>query len=165
MSHAVCFRCRRSLDGKDDIRLLTRSCTSCFTAVISSGGKNLTEYLELLGAPSVLLDQEQTILFSNSLFREMMTDHNAPGVRVGEALDCMYSGTLGRCGDTVACLLCRLKRSVEHTWLTGEGLRAVPISYPHKADSRRTFTVTTEKVGNSVLLVMGTRPPVAKMKD
>ncbi len=162
MEQAVCFRCRQNLDGKDDIRLLTRTCRSCFTAVVSSRGKNLVEYLEFLGAPSALLDHDQTILFSNSRFREMMVDHDAPGLRVGEALDCMYSTTLGRCGDTVACLLCKLKRSVEHTLLTGEGLRAVSISYPHKADSRRTFFITTEKVGSVVLLMLGTQPSAAK---
>jgi len=158
MSQPFCYRCRQSLDENDDLRLLTRTFGPCFSALLSSRDKNLSDYLESLEAPSALVDHEQTILFSNSRFRGMMRESSTVGLRVGEALDCMYTQTLGRCGDTVACLLCRLKRSVEHTFLTGEGLRAVPISYPHRAESRKTFVITTEKVGNAVLLVMGTVP-------
>ena len=158
MSQPFCYRCRQSLDQKDDLRVLTRTCGPCFTALLSSRDRNLSEYLESLEMPSALVDHNQTILFSNSLFRGMMGENETVGLRVGEALDCMYAGTLGRCGDTVACLLCRLKRSVEHTLLTGEGLRAVPISYPHRASSRKSFVLTTEKVGNAVLIVMRTAP-------
>ena len=78
------------------------------------------------------------------------------GHRLGEVLECMYAPILGRCGETVACLVCRLKRSVETTWVTGEGLRGVPFSFPHKEEGRKTFRITTEIVSGAVLLLMGT---------
>ncbi|HUI71496.1 MAG TPA: hypothetical protein VL354_13330 [Spirochaetia bacterium] len=137
---------------------MTKTCASCFSLLLSTGGKNLSDYLESLDAPSALLDHEQTIVFANNRFRAMVIDHNSSGLRVGEALDCMYAATLGRCGDSVACLLCKIKRSVEHTLLTGEGLCRVPISYPHKTDSRRTFLIATERVGTKVLLLLESQP-------
>jgi hypothetical protein len=78
------------------------------------------------------------------------------GLRVGEVLGCMYAQTLGRCGDTVACMLCKLKNTVEHTLLTGEGLRGVQMSYPHKEQARKTFTIKTEKFGQAVLVILAT---------
>jgi hypothetical protein len=128
------------------------------TSVLSSGDEGLSAYLESLGVPAALLDREQKVLCSNNRFRALTINRIDLGLRVGEALDCMYTGTLGRCGETVACLLCRLKRSVDHTWHTGEGLRGVQISYPHKAESRRAFTITTEKVGVAVLLMVEVSP-------
>ena len=76
------------------------------------------------------------------------------GVEIGEVLDCMYTPLLGLCGETVPCLLCKVRNSVERTWLTGEGLRDVPFSFPHKVESRRAYAITTEKAGDSILLLM-----------
>ncbi len=155
MGETICFRCRKRLDDHE-LRSLTGTCRQCFGVLVSEGGEKLSSCLESLPAPAALLARDHTVLASNRRFEALAFDHEVVGLRVGEILDCMYTSTLGRCGDTVACLLCHLKRSVEQTWLTGEGLRGVPISYPHKADERKSFTVITEKVGDAVLLMIAT---------
>jgi hypothetical protein len=157
MGGTMCFRCRQSLDAHDELRSVTRTCGQCFGILLSGRDERLAHFLESLAVPAVLLAPDQTVLASNSRFQDMAHAHEITGVRVGEALGCMYTSTLGMCGETVACLLCRLKRSVEQTWATGEGLRGVPMSYPHSQDARRAFTVMTEKVGDAVLLMIGTR--------
>ena len=151
----------RDLEREDELRLLTGTCEKCFTAALTSRSGRVLDYLESLRAPAALVSADQTVLFSNVRFQRMSLARDVVGLKIGEALECMYSPILGRCGETVACLVCRLKRSVESTWLTRQGLRGVPFSFPHKAEGRKTFAITTEMVGNTVLLLLGLPPQEA----
>ena len=157
MVHANCFNCGRSLDQDDELRQLTGVCEQCFNEILSSPEKR-SAYLESLGIPAALVSREQVVLDSNAHFLRMASGREVVGTRIGEILDCMYAPLLGQCGDTVPCLLCKVRRSLEHTWLTGEGLHEVPFSFPHKVEERRTFAITTEKAGDAVLLLLGTTP-------
>jgi hypothetical protein len=152
---AVCYRCGRGLEPEDDLRVLTGACTQCFSALLSAGGEQLASYMESLAIPAALLANDQTVLGSNSSFQKMALSHDIVGAKVGAVLACMYAPLLGQCGETVPCLLCSLKRSVEHTWLTGEGLSEVQLSLPHKEETRKTFRIITEKVDGAVLVLMG----------
>jgi ferredoxin len=154
MGSTVCFSCRRPLEPGDDLRLMRKACGQCFSTILSSSSEKLSAYLESLDGPAALLSEEQVILVSNSFFQKMTSNREVVGRKVGEVLECMYTPLLGSCGETVACGLCKLKISVEHTSLTGEELRKVTLSVPHKAEARRTFTITTGIVGGAVLLVM-----------
>jgi hypothetical protein len=116
----------------------------------------LSRYLESLDIPAVILSQDHMVLDSNTLFQRMASGREVVGNRVGEALDCMYAPLLGICGETTPCLLCKVRRSIEHTWLTGEGLREVPFSFPHKVGVRKTYGITTERVGEAILLLFVT---------
>ena len=116
-------------------------------------GEKLVEYLEYVTVPAAILSPDLTVTLANTLFREAL-GHDTIGRRSGEALSCMYTAMLGRCGETVACLLCSLKRSVERTFASGEGLRDVAVSFPHKEEMRKTITIATEKLGSSVLVLM-----------
>jgi hypothetical protein len=161
MGRTVCFHCRRSLAQEDEIRLLTRACEQCFVTLLTSGDEKVSAYLESLEMPAALLAQDHTVLVSNTQFQQMASHREVAGLRLGDVLECMYSPLLGRCEETVACLLCSFRRSVEHTWLTGEGLRQVPLSVPHKAEARKTYAITTERVGDAVLLLVGSSPSQA----
>jgi hypothetical protein len=149
----VCYNCLQSLDETDDFRIRTGACDTCFRLLASSPEDKLVDYLESLGVPAAVLSQDLTVLLANTRFRKTL-GHDGIGLRGGEALDCMYSEMLGRCGETVACILCSLKRAVEQTLRSGEGMRDVPMSFPHKEEVRRTLAITTERVGSSVLVLM-----------
>jgi hypothetical protein len=151
-AQAVCFTCRQDLDD-DGFRTLAGACESCFPSLGSLPEEKLAAYLEHVTVPAAILSPDLTVTLANSLFREAL-GHDAIGRRSGEALSCMYTAMLGRCGETVACMLCSLKRSVERTIASGEGLRDVAVSYPHKEEMRKTLTITTEKLGSSVLVLM-----------
>ena len=155
MGQTVCFRCMRTLEQDDELHVLTRTCEKCFAAALSSRDGKLSGYLESLGMPAALIGLDHTVLSSNGRFQSMAPHRTVDGLRLGDVLECMYAPLLGRCGETVACLVCRLKKSVAHTLLTGEGLRGVPFSFPHKEEGRKTFALTTEIVGDAVLLLMG----------
>lgn len=154
MGQATCYGCSRALAEEDDLRRLTRVCESCFDDLLSSRNGKLSAYLESLEIPAALLSLEQTVIDSNSSFQRMASTGIVVGRRLGAILDCMYAPLLGLCGETVPCLLCKVKRSIEHTWQTGKGLREVPFSFPHKVEARKTLLITTEKTGDAVLLLM-----------
>ena len=149
---AVCFNCRQNLDD-DRFRIPAGACESCFPSLGSLPEEKLAEYLEYLAVPAAILSPDLTVQLANTLFLEAL-GHDAVGRRSGEALSCMYTAMLGRCGETVACILCSLKRSVETTMASGEGLRDVAVSFPHKEEIRKTLTIATEKMGSSVLVLM-----------
>ncbi len=159
MGQSECFRCMRSLDNRDHLRFLTRTCEPCFNLLVSSRNQTLSDYLESLAVPAALLAQNHTVLFANRHFQQMKVGADVLGLRVGQVLGCMYSPLLGRCGETVTCILCALRRSIEETQLTGQGLRGIPVAYPHREDVRRTFSITTQKAGDAVLLML--EPPAA----
>jgi len=148
----------RSLDENDHLRFLTRTCEPCFNVLLSTRDQSLSEYLESLAVPAALLAQDHSVLFANQRFQDFKIGSDILGLRVGNVLGCMYSPLLGQCGETVTCILCALRRSIEETQRTGEGLRGVSIAYPHREDVRRTFTITTQKAGDAVLLML--EPPV-----
>ena len=156
MGQTLCFRCLRNLEEEDELHVLTKTCEKCFNAVLSSPLEVVSDYLESLRIPAALIALDQTVLSSNGRFRRIAPNREIAGHKLGEVLECMYAPILGRCGETVACLVCRLKRSVETTWVTGEGLRGVPFSFPHKEEGRKAFSITTEIVSGAVLLLMGT---------
>ena len=157
MGQVICFGCGCSLEQADHFHQLTQACDSCLDSLVFASGISLSVYLESRPHPAALLARDHTVLFANSLFRALKLDQEAVGLRVGEVINCMFSTTLGRCGETEVCILCSLRRAVEHTWRTGEGLRGVPMNYPHKGMKRKSVELTTEKVGDAVLVVLADR--------
>lgn len=155
MGQRLCIRCMRSLEEEDELHFLTKTCEKCFAEALSSGDKKLSTYLESLDMPAALVSGDQTVLVSNSRFQRMAPGRSVTGLRIGEVIECTYAPILGRCGETVACLLCKLRSSIERTWLTREGIRGVPVSFPSKVEGRQTYTITTEPVDGAVLLLMG----------
>jgi len=154
MNQIVCYGCRLSLDHADHLRRVTRACESCFHNLMTERKGELPQYLDALTHPAALVTPDHTVLLANSKFRRLQLDKTVVGQQVGDVLECMYAPLLGRCGETVACMLCSLRRAVERTWLTGEGLRDIPVSYPHKVATRKTLNVTTERVGEAVLVIL-----------
>ncbi len=155
MGQTVCFRCRQALEEGDKLHSLTRACDTCFVTVFSTQDERLTGYLESLDHPAALISPDLSILFANGRFLKAVSGHETAGLRVGEALDCTYAQTLGQCGETVPCILCHLKQAVDQTWQSGEGLRGVAMSYPHRTLARKAYTITTQRVHDGVLLLLG----------
>ena len=154
MGQVLCFGCGCSLDEGDHFRHLTEACAPCLNSLVFASGISLSVYLESRPHPAALLAHDHTVLFANSLFRGLKLDRDVVGLRVGEVIDCMYSTALGRCGQTEVCILCSLRRAVEHTWRTSEGLRGVPMTYPSNAAMRKSVAITTEKLGDAVLVIL-----------
>ena len=151
----LCIRCMRSLEEEDELHFLTKTCEKCFSEALSSGEKKVVTYLESLDLPAALVSEDQTVLISNDPFQRLAPGRNVTGLRIGEVIECTYSPILGRCGETVACLLCKLRGSIERTVATREGIRGVAVSFPSKTEGRKTYTITTEPINGAVLVLIG----------
>jgi hypothetical protein len=128
--------------------------------LLSTRDGKLSAYLESLDLPAALILEDHSVLSSITLFRQIAPNLDSARLRVGEVLGCSYSSLLGKCGETVPCILCSLRKSLERTWQTGEGLRGVPLSLPNRAEFRKSFEITTERVGNAVLLLLEAAAPL-----
>lgn len=159
MGQTNCFGCGQSLEQTDRFQLLAQLCKPCLNSLVFASGISLSVYLESRPHPAALLAHDHTVLLANSLFRAMRLDQEVVGIRAGEVIGCLYASTLGRCGETEVCILCSLRRAVDQTWRTGEGLRGIPMNYPHRAAGRKTVEITTEKIGDAVLVVMADHIP------
>ncbi len=154
MAEGTCVRCERALAGDDHIGRLVGVCPRCLRQVLSPRDHSVSEYLDTIRIPAALVSENLQVLFANTDFRTLRPDADPETLRVGEMLSCMYTATLGRCGETVTCLLCAMKQSINHTSSTGNGVRARPMSYPHRKDVRKVYLISTEKVGDAVLVVL-----------
>ena len=143
------------LDQKNDA-LLIRLCRNCIDVLLSSHDENLSDYLEAMGSPAVLVSRDLTVLVATRAFSRMFAklDQNLMGMRIGEILGCSYANTLGLCGETAACWQCTLKRIVEIMCITGDRLPLMTLDLWHDTRGRIKFTVRAEKVGSGVLLVV-----------
>ena len=159
MDQTNCFGCGRGLEQTDRFQRLSQLCEPCLNSLVFASGISPSVYLESRSHPSALLARDHTVLFANSLFRALRLDQKVVGLRVGEVIGCLYAPTLGRCRETEVCILCSLRRAVDQTWRTGEGLRGIPMNYPHKTVGRKAVEITTEKIGDAVLVIMADHIP------
>jgi hypothetical protein len=158
MSPPVCSRCGRNLKDKG-VLLLAKLCAPCFNTLLASRDEKLWDFLDFLDRPAALLARDHTVLFSNSRFRRKFRkfDHDVVGLRIGEIFGCKHAAAPGRCGETVYCLHCQLERVLELAWISGERLSDTRASLLHRSGARKTYTVTTQKAGDAVLLMIRER--------
>lgn len=157
MGRTVCLRCGQVLSAEYGLHLV-KLCGECLNGLLSSRDEGLAAFLDSLGRPAALVDRDHTVLFSNGLLRKMLEkfDHDIVGLRIGEALECSYSGTQGRCGENEVCLHCGLRRLVDLARISGEKIGEFPMTIRRKSGASQVFKVATEKAGDTVLLMIGT---------
>jgi PAS domain-containing protein len=119
--------------------------------------RDLQTFLDSLDAPVFLVSEEGSILNANSLARVLSGKplSEIRGKKGGDVLECRYARLPEGCGKTVHCRACTIRRSVMHTYETGESLHDVP-AYQDIIRKGETvnvcFRISTEKAGNIVLL-------------
>ncbi len=140
---------------KDDA-LLIRLCRNCIDVLLSSHDENLSDYLEAMGSPAVLVSRDLTVLVATRAFSRVFArlDQNLMGMRIGNILGCSYASKLELCGETAVCWQCMVKRIVEITYITGDRLPLMTLDLWQGTRVRTRFAVRAEKVGTGVLLVV-----------
>lgn len=92
------------------------------------GGMKLSEYLDTLGSPVLVVDGEgRVIAASREAARILGRERDElRGLLGGEALACVHSRLPEGCGRTVHCRECTIRRAVNQVAGTGRSLRRVP---------------------------------------
>jgi len=136
----LCGWCGESLDGTGDDPV------------------PLTTFLDALEAPVLLVTEDVEVRKTNTRARELVgkTEDALRGLLGGEVFDCVYAALPEGCGRTVHCSGCTIRRSVGHTFSTGEALERIPATLRRRASDEEPrdteIYVTTRKVEGRVLL-------------
>jgi hypothetical protein len=158
----VCAWCGRPLGDEHDPdgagRWITHGiCSDCRDKMLNTLAISLSEFLDMLPEPVLLVDERARVLGANEAARRTVPDSTAvgPDQLLGEVFECVHAQSPGGCGRTIHCSGCAIRRAVTDTYRTGESSLRVPATLtlgPEGEPSPVRLLVTTEKVGDRVLL-------------
>jgi len=154
MEGTICFRCGRDLSATGSV-FLAQLRETCFNFLFSDQREKLMECLDSVETPVAIVARDHTVLLCNSLLDERS---NADGgkLRIGEILECLNAVLLGKCGETPGCFLCGVRKTIEYTITTGDKLSHYQTSLQKRSGANQTFILTTQRVGDAVLLLIET---------
>jgi PAS domain-containing protein len=138
VTHGICPACSDHFFGDVDLPPLRR-------------------FLDRLEAPVLLVDGEGAVLTANRAARELLGKSlpEIEGRRSGEVVECARARLPGGCGRTAHCAACTIRVAVGETFATGvsrEGLCVVEGTAPFGDRTSSVVRISTERVGETVLL-------------
>ncbi len=140
-----------------DRRIAHTLCSRCRKSFVFQMGVPLQTFIDSLPAPIFVVDDDMNVKAVNregrALFKKGRNEVlGRPG---GVVFDCAYAQLPEGCGRTIHCSGCAIRRSVYHTWETGERLIDVPatIRFARQGEALEIgLLVSTERMGDVVLL-------------
>jgi len=139
----------------DITRCFCPACREHFST--SRTAKPLQQYLDEIGLPVLVMDDDVRVLGFNEAARSLLGPRldACVGRYGGDVLECAYARLPGGCGNTEHCKACAIRRAVATTHTTGDERVNVP-AYQDLATPAGTrevhFLISTEKAGKFVLL-------------
>lgn len=164
----ACAWCGERLDGGPGPpeRISHGICQTCSDQLLAADGTPILDFLRSLDAPAVLVDSRRTVGAANAGIDSLISRRaqEAIGQRIGTVFECVYADAENGCGLSVHCSGCTIRRTVSHTWHTGEARSRVPatlkqIDSPAPRDI--VFWISTRRVGNRVLVEIDHAPAIA----
>jgi hypothetical protein len=157
---AWCGAAMGAVEGNFDDRFpvthgICGACSRTFAA--EPGRKSFQEFIDGLGVPLLLVDDDVRVLAANWQARDALGKDlpNIVGRKSGDVIECRYSGLVGGCGQTAHCRSCTIRNCVAKTNLTGKPCLKV-LAHPDVEVGAEFKTlnmlISTEKVGACVLL-------------
>ncbi len=132
-------------------------CDACEDSLSSAPRKTAGQFLESLGDAVFLVGAGGRIVSANSAARAIVgKELTAIEDRLsGDVFECANADLPGGCGKTQHCKACAIRNSVNTARATGKGVKRAPAHQDVKTPNgiqRRNYLVSTERVGDSVLL-------------
>jgi PAS domain-containing protein len=172
---SVCAWCGAELkaaaEGADPAIISHGICRPCADRFFRPRDRTMHGFLNQMGAPTVLVDDDVRVLEANDDALQMLgkTRHDVVGYFGGDVLECANAELPGGCGHTVHCLGCELRRSVTRTAATGVSVDhqlafirgRQPVNGTPRTD--RAVTISTEKIGGLVLLRLDQAAPIPRV--
>ena len=155
----VCIYCKnliRTVESHSS-RVSHGVCRNCLPNLVKELGQPLSEFLDELGTPVLVLQEGTRIVAANAAARKLSPEplEELAGRLCGDVIGCLHSKEPGGCGQTVHCLSCTIRRSVAHTMETGKSCNDIP-AYPDigmmDGDRKVRFLISTEKKSDFVQL-------------
>jgi len=152
-----CSICKAALDPARTGLVADGICPSCLKELLTHARKPLQVFLDNLGVPILLLDDDARVKLANRQALEFLRKDPASvrGRYAGDAIECSYAHKGGGCGKTMHCRACTIRRTVLDTYASGKPFFRVPaytdIAVFAESKPMR-FLISTEKVGELVML-------------
>lgn len=159
----ICAWCKKDLDpsstsdGTGDAPITHGICSDCARETLAFKAKPLRKFLDQFSKPVFLVSSEGRIVTGNSagfsLLKRMPEE--VEGELGGDAFGCSYAELEGGCGSTIHCKTCTIRITVFDTLQSGKshiGVPAYPDLHHVTGENRIRFLITTEKMGDAVLL-------------
>lgn len=164
MIRYICFECQTELRPPDQLEnpeeLISHGlCRKCLEISMSRFGRSLTNYLQSFSEPVLVVDQDGRIITVNDSGQEVLSKNitKIEGYLGGQVFGCLHSREPGGCGETLHCLSCVVRNTVEETYKTGIAHHRIPACQDLDTVSgpRTTrFIISTEKIEKAVLLIL-----------
>lgn len=158
----ICAWCGKDLGkteaGQEEQEVITHGiCKDCAYHLFAQAGMPLLEYLDGLGVPVVVVDDEGTVKTANEQARTLLQKDlsEIEGYKGGDVFECPYAKLPEGCGRTVHCSGCAIRQTVTNTFQTGQSCQSVPADLNHEAGegiAQTRLLISTQKVRDVVLL-------------
>ena len=158
----LCTWCNNQLGPEENAphagpRIARTVCVKCSENFVFQMGVPLQNMLDSLPAPIFVVDGDAVVQGANKLGYEYLNKRpeEVKHKLGGNVFDCAYAQLPEGCGRTIHCSGCAIRRSVYHTYETGESLIEVPATLRYgdpTAPGAIAMLISTEKMGNVVLL-------------
>lgn len=167
----VCVWCGEELADDAAVRgnrVAYGVCPACSLEQARETGTPLESFLATLPVPILLVDRHARVRRANLelLCAVEKTWDEANGLPLGDVFECASARSDAGCGGTAHCSGCTLRRTVMHTFRTGEAMRDVPgllQIWRQGVPEVRSFRLSTRKVGDRVLV--GFTPELPAVMD
>jgi hypothetical protein len=156
----VCCYCKKQVKTKpSDFDAVSHgACDQCLPLMIRELGQPLSEFLDELRPPVLVVQDNARVIAANAAARKMLTRDQLEicGELAGEVIGCMHAREPGGCGQTIHCESCAIRQAVTHTMDTGEPCRKTAFADIGliSNDRRVRFLIETEKVNSFVRLTI-----------
>lgn len=130
-------------------------CDACVRDVEAELPRPLSEYLESLDVPVLLINDERTVGASNERARAMENGQPWVGRRIGPVFECTHATDPNGCGLALHCSGCTIRKVVKETWDTGQARERVPatlVRNPDAGPADVVMLISTRRIGDRVLL-------------
>jgi hypothetical protein len=159
----VCAWCKKIIGGdsnsseSDNAPISHGICQECVRMFFAGKIMPLSDYLESFAGAVLLVNSDARVMGANSRGLSLLGKklEQVEGQLGGDAFECRYASLPGGCGQTIHCKTCTIRQTVTHTMTSGQSHERVP-AYPDlhhiSGDKRLKFFISTEKMGDAVLL-------------
>lgn len=144
------------LDEKEEL-ISHGLCRSCLEKAMRKHGRCLNDYLGQFSEPVLVIDRNGRAITANKAGQYVLGKEieEIEGYLGGEIFGCLHAQEEGGCGETLHCLSCVIRNTVEETYRTGLSQQKIPACQDLDTVSgpRTTrFIISTEKLDHAVLL-------------
>ena len=159
----ICAWCQKDIgpsnisDVTVDAPITHGICGDCARKVLSFKATSLRSFLDQFSKPVFLVNFEGRIVTGNRACLDLLKKKpdEIDGELGGDVFGCRYADLPGGCGSTVHCKTCTIRLTVLDTLQSGNShveIPAYPDLYHITGEKRVRFLITTEQIGEAVLL-------------